>query len=380
MTYVHSLSPFAIQFTENFGIRWYGLAYLTGFFAGYMSIVMMSRRGRTLFLEDQIADFITYCAIGVLAGGRLGYAAFYAPELFTSFDGGFPYWGLLKVNEGGMASHGGIMGVMLVCLLYARANKMPVLHCMDLVTFGGAIGFCFGRIANFINGELFGREAPSNLSWAVKFPSEILLWLQKDFEKLNVLGPALDALKEFPGDYLPMPPPSGIWERITHFFSSAPRETVPVDSATWAQWMEAYSRDSGAFRHIHAGLEALITATQHKNAAVTAALAAVLTPRYPSQLIQSVLEGLLVFLVLCWIWRRPQKPGVIAGWFGFLYCFARIIGEQFRMPDAHIGFQLFGLTRGQWLSLVMISVAVVWLTLCYRRSVQKMGGWSPAQV
>ena len=357
MTYVHSLSPFAIQFTETFGIRWYGLAYLSGFISGYLAIQYLVRRKGTLFKEEQIADFTTYCAIGVLGGGRLGYALFYAPELFTTFDGSFPFWGLLKVNEGGMASHGGILGVMAVCYFYARAKKIPIMHCMDLVTFGGSVGFFFGRIANFINGELFGREAPADFNWAVKFPTEMHLWLQKDFSKLKSLAPAMDALKQF---------------------GAESKEMVTANASNWLQWLDGYGRDMVARQHVHEGIDALIRAVQHGNAEVTLALGAALTPRYPSQLYQAVLEGLLVFVALAWIWRRPQKPGVIGGWFGFFYCVARIIGEQFRMPDAQLGFQLLGLTRGQWLSLGLLAVAVVWLVLCYRRPVKKMGGWNPS--
>lgn len=359
MQYVHNLSPFAIQFTENFGIRWYGLAYLTGFVLGYYAILLMTRRGGTLFKEEGIADFITYCAIGVLVGGRLGYCLFYAPDLFTSVDNHFPYWGALKVNEGGMASHGGIMGVMVVCWLYARSHRMPVLHLLDLVVFGGTLGFFFGRIANFINGELYGRPAPATMAWAVKFPQEMLLWLQKDFPKLTTVGPAVDALKE-------IKTPDG--------------QTVQVSSSLWQSWLEAYNHgDFLARAHVHETIEALIKATQQHNAAVIQALGQILTPRYPSQLYQSLLEGLSVFLVLCWIWRRPQKPGVVAGWFGVLYAIARIIGEQYRMPDVQIGFQLFGLTRGQWLSIALIAVAVVWLAYCYRRPVERMGGWNPGK-
>ena len=355
MAYVHNLSPFAIQFTETFGIRWYGLAYLAGFVCGYFAILWMTRRGGTLFKEGSIADFITYVAIGVLVGGRLGYCLFYAPDLFISFDSSFPFWGVLKVNEGGMASHGGIVGVMVVCYLYARAHKLPILHCMDLVVFGGSLGFFFGRIANFINGELYGRVAPEGYAWAVKFPTEILQWAQKDYGQLTKLTPAVEALHE-------LKTPSG--------------EVIPLNANLWQAWLGT-THDMINRQHVHETIEALIKAVQDKNQAVVAALEPVLTARYPSQLFQSVLEGLLVFIILCLIWLKPQKPGVVAGWFGFLYCAARIVGEQYRMPDAHLGFQLLGLTRGQWLSVGMLVVAVVWLVIVYRRPVPRMGGWNP---
>ncbi|MBX3022733.1 MAG: prolipoprotein diacylglyceryl transferase [Bdellovibrionales bacterium] len=353
MPYIHNLDPFAIQFTEHFGIRWYGLAYLAGFICGYYAIVLMAKRGRTQFKVDQVADFITYVAIGVLVGGRLGYCLFYAPELFTSFDGHFPYWGVLKVNEGGMASHGGIMGVMFVCWAYARYHKISFLHCLDLTVFGGALGFFFGRIANFINGELYGREAAAGFAWAVKFPSEMTLWVQRHFERLSDLKPAVDALGEL----------------------KTGSETIPLNSTIWQGWLDGFGRDSLMRQHVYETIDALILAVQNGNAKVTEALGPVLTPRYPSQLYQAVLEGLLVFLILCWLWRKPQKPGVIGGWFGVLYCIARIVGEQFRMPDAQIGFQLLGLTRGQWLSIGFLAFALGYLIVAYRRNVPKMGGW-----
>lgn len=354
MAWVHNLDPFAIQFTEAFGIRWYGLAYLMGFITGYFAILKMTRKGGTQFTIEQIADFVTYAAIGVLAGGRLGYCLFYAPDLLTSFDNHFPYWGVLKVNEGGMASHGGILGVLLVSYIYARKNKISFLHCQDLTVYGGSLGFFFGRIANFINGELYGREAPPTFKWPVKFPQEMNLWVQKDFGKMPSLSGTVEALGQMKTD-------SG--------------EMVPLTAGTWQSWLDNYTRDFGSRQNVHATIEQIIAAIQNGNQKVTEAIALVLTPRYPSQLFQAVLEGLLVFLILVWLWRKPRKPGVIAGWFATLYCLARIIGEQFRMPDAHIGFQFLGLTRGQWLSIAMLAVAVLWLVICMRRNVPKLGGW-----
>lgn len=350
MAWVHNLDPFAIQITQTFGVRWYGLAYLAGFLGGYYAILLKTRWGQTRFKEAQVADFITYVAIGVLAGGRLGYCLFYSPELWVSFDSHFPYWGVLKVNEGGMASHGGILGVMLVCWLWSRWHKMPFWHCLDLTVFGSALGFFFGRLANFVNGELFGREAGAAVRWAVKFPQEMVLWLNKDFNKLRDLGPAVDQLKSV----------------------SNADGSLEVNSTLWRSWLDSYNPDPSARAKVSEVIEGIINAVQAGNQAVTEALAPTLTARHPSQLYQAFLEGLLVFLLLCWIWRKPQKPGVVAMWFGTLYCCARIIGEQFRMPDAHIGFQLWGLTRGQWLSVFMLLTAAALLIWRYRRKDAKI--------
>jgi phosphatidylglycerol:prolipoprotein diacylglycerol transferase len=355
MAWVHNLDPFAIQFTETFGIRWYGLAYLTGFILGYWAIVFMTRRSNTGFKEEAIADFITYVAVGVLAGGRIGYVLFYAPDLLTSFDNHFPYWGALKVNEGGMASHGGIIGVMLVCYFYARYNKMSARLCLDLTVFGGSLGFMFGRLANFINGELYGRQAPETLKWAVKFPQEMTLWpgTASEYGRLGSLGPVVEALGQI---------------------KTASGEMITVTASTWQGWVD-HMADFTYRQHVHEGIESLIRATQSGNTKVTEMLAPILTTRYPSQIYQMFLEGFFVFLILAWIWRKPQKAGVVGGWFGVLYCVARIIGEQYRMPDAHIGYQALGLTRGQWISIAVLLVGIVWLVWAYMGKGPKYGGW-----
>lgn len=350
MPYVHNLDPFAIQITETFGIRWYGLAYLAGFVICYYSIVYMIRRGRCRMTEEQLADFITFGAIGVLGGGRLGYALFYSPDLFTSFDSHFPFWGVLKVQEGGMSSHGGIFGVMLICLWYARKIKVSFLHVLDLTVLGASLAFFFGRIANFINGELYGREASAALAWAVKFPQEMVLWLQRDFSRLSNLSPVVDQLKTLPtstGD-------------------------IEVSAKLWQTWLDNYGPDPVARARVSELIENIIYRIQHGDEVIRQALAPLLTPRHPSQLYQCLLEGLFVFLFLIWIWRKPQKPGVVSGWFGVLYCVARVIGEQFRLPDAHLGFQWLGLTRGQWLSVAFVVFALGYLVQAYRRDVEKI--------
>lgn len=164
-------------------------------------------------------------------------------------------------------------------------------------------------------------------------------------------------------------------EKIKTLAPAVENLNPPIHSDTWLGWISNYAVDTGSRNAIHDGIEKLILATQTGNQAVIDALSLVLTARYPSQLIQALLEGLLVFIILVWIWRKPQKVGVVSGWFGVLYCLARIIGEQFRLPDAHIGYQWLGLTRGQWLSFALLAVAIVYLAVAYKRNSQKVGGW-----
>lgn len=343
--YVHHMSPFAIQFTENFGIRWYGLAYLAGFILGHYFISIMVKRGTVDLKPEQVADLITWAAVGTLVGGRLGYCLFYAPHLFTDFDSSFPYWGVLKVMEGGMASHGGILGILVGGALYARKHKKDPFHLLDLLVFGGLLGVMFGRIANFINGELFGRE--SMVPWAMKFPLELHMWLQTSVDKLSKLGETVAGL-------------SG--------------RAISVEQ--WQDWLNKYSFDANARYQIQVWVDRVVTAAQKGQADVLANLNLVLQPRHPSQLYEAFLEGFFIFVVLALIWRKPQRPGVISGYFGIIYSVVRILGEQYRMPDAHIGFQLFGLTRGQWLSFGFLAFAAIYLFWALKRPSKPVGGWT----
>jgi phosphatidylglycerol:prolipoprotein diacylglycerol transferase len=341
--WLHNLNPFAIRFSETFGIRWYGLSYLAGFFVGYLVILFLARRGRSQLLPAQVSDFIFTVALGTVIGGRLGYCLFYGPDLFLRFTSSPPFWGVLAINEGGMASHGGIVGVILACLFFARKHHISVLHCCDLCALTGPIGVCFGRIANFVNGELVGRLAPPGLSWAVKFPQDILVWPSHEPERLRFLEPVVNQ--------------------------------VGVTSDQWQQWLGKLRLDGSAWDSVQNTLGSIVTAVQNHNQGVMTALRPLLSARYPSQLIEAGLEGILVGSLLFLIWRKPRKPGTITGCFFVIYSVVRILGEQFRMPDIQIGYQLFGLTRGQWLSIALLLIGLICLAYWSTRKTEKLGGW-----
>ena len=332
--WIHNLDPFALQLGADWGIRWYGLAYLAAFAGTYLSVWYLSLKGRTYLKPTDISDYVTYGAIGALAGARLGYAVFYSPSLFIEWSSSFPYWEVLSVHKGGMASHGGLIGVIAACYIFAWRRKLPVLHIFDLSVFGASIGFFCGRMANFVNGELYGRPAPADLWWGVKFPSEIYLW---GSEKLKSLGPAVEAMGEVQG--------------------------LKATATEWEQWIDSFQMQKVNFlKH------ELVMATQRGQAQVLEQLGAVLTVRYPSQLVQAFLEGLGV-LVLLSLWLcKARKPGTTAAWFAILYSVARIVGEQFRMPDAHIGFGLWGLTRGQWLSCGLLVFGLALMLYSIKKS------------
>lgn len=341
--WLHTLDPFLIQFASGFGIRWYGLSYLAGFVVAYLILRRLSKRGLSQLSPAQVSDFVFATAVGTVVGGRLGYCLFYSPELLTRFTGQFPFWGLLAVNEGGMASHGGIIGIAVAGLWYARRHGLSALHLMDLAAFTGPIGIFFGRTANFINGELVGRPAPPGFAWAVKFPQDLLLWPGREPERLNNLVDAVAVLG--------------------------------ISRERWGDAVARITVDRRAWQLVDQTIAQIIDGVQHGNILLSDALRPHLTARYPSQLYAALLEGALVFLLLLILWRKPRKPGVIAAAFFIVYSIVRIFDEHYRMPDAHIGFMAFGLTRGQWLSVVMLLGGVFFLWLWSRAPRPGIGGW-----
>ncbi len=162
--YVHDLSPFAIRLWGDVGIRWYGLAYVAGFVCAFFLLRQFSKKGELDIPQDKIESFITGFAIfGVLLGGRIGYCLFYGLK-YVMADPLYP----LKLWEGGMSSHGGMIGVILYVFLYAKRNKISFWNIMDNLVCVVPLGLFFGRLANFINGELWGRV--TTVPWAVIFP------------------------------------------------------------------------------------------------------------------------------------------------------------------------------------------------------------------
>jgi phosphatidylglycerol:prolipoprotein diacylglycerol transferase len=342
--YVHDLNPFAIQFSEDFGIRWYGLSYMLGFLCAYLLIRWLTYRQRAGLNPGMVGDFITYVAIGTLVGGRLGYVLFYAPDLFLKFKSEFPFWGVFAVNEGGMASHGGMIGIVIACLLFARRSGVNSSYLLDLVSVAGPIGVFFGRIANFINGELVGRPAPGDFPLPVKFPQDIVNWPTLEPAKLNGLAAVMDK--------------------------------IGINREQWLSLVEKMQFDPVSRGHVYEALNKVIKEIQRGNAGVRDSLAPLLEARYPSQLFAALGEGLFLFLLLFFLWRRGRKPGFIAASFIILYSIVRISDEYFRMPDVQIGLQWLGLTRGQWLSIAMFIIGICMMFLWGRSNSLNIPGWS----
>ncbi len=174
--FVDDFSPYAIDFGtwggHEIAIRWYGLAYLVGIALGWWLLARWVRQGRVPIRPDQVQDFVVSGGIGMLLGGRIGYCVFYGWDRLMANPFGhlhpFAWPFLLQVWNGGMASHGGIIGLAVGCWWFTRSAKVPYGIMADVICAVAPIGVICGRIANFINGELWGR--PSRVAWAVVFP------------------------------------------------------------------------------------------------------------------------------------------------------------------------------------------------------------------
>ena len=157
-----SIDPVLVSFGP-LAIRWYGLAYVAGLMLGWRWMLAQSRRSGAAMTAGQVDDFLVWAAIGVVLGGRLGYALFYRPDFYLAHP-----LEALKLWQGGMSFHGGLLGVMVAMILFARRRGVALLGLSDMVSGAVPIGLFFGRLANFINAELVGR--PSDVPWAMIFP------------------------------------------------------------------------------------------------------------------------------------------------------------------------------------------------------------------
>jgi phosphatidylglycerol:prolipoprotein diacylglycerol transferase len=300
--YVHNLDPFIFRITGNVGPRWYGMAYVLAFVFAYLLLRVLSRRGYLDLPVSALGDFVTWVAFfGVMVGGRIGYVLFYKPEMLRD-----PL-SILRVWEGGMSSHGGIIGVVLFTLIYSRRHKLPWTNPGDNLCVVAPIGLFLGRMANFINGELYGRI--TSVSWAVQFPKELL-----------------DAANGDQG----------------------------------ARALAAAQQVDPSIRSIESIIDMVRT-----NPQLADALRPILSPRHPSQIYEGLLEGVILFAILWLVRTRFRTPnGFITGLFLICYSVLRIIVENFREPDA----PLVGMfTRGQFFSFFTIAIGIGFIVVARRR-------------
>jgi phosphatidylglycerol:prolipoprotein diacylglycerol transferase len=156
------IDPILIQIGP-FAVRWYALAYIAGLLLGWRYCLMLTNRPPQAMTREQLDDFLVWATIGVVIGGRLGYVVFYQPGYFLAHPIEIP-----QMWKGGMSFHGGFLGLLLATYAFARRHGIEFWSMTDLIAASGPIGLFFGRIANFINGELWGRT--TDVAWGVIFP------------------------------------------------------------------------------------------------------------------------------------------------------------------------------------------------------------------
>ncbi|RYE03775.1 MAG: prolipoprotein diacylglyceryl transferase [Sphingomonadales bacterium] len=149
-----------------FEIKWYSLAYIAGILIGWWYMNRLLREPGAPMTKAHADDLVFYATLGIILGGRIGYILFYAPEMLTSPIRAISLW------DGGMSFHGGVIGTTIGIILFARRNGLNWLRIHDYVACVVPFGLFFGRLANFVNGELWGK--PTNVAWGVVFPHTVL--------------------------------------------------------------------------------------------------------------------------------------------------------------------------------------------------------------
>ena len=179
-----TIGPFDLFGLElRFDLRWYALAYIAGLMLGWRYMVALSRRPamwnpigtktpKAPFTEPQVDDLLIWATLGVIGGGRLGFVLFYMPDMIWTR----PQDIILGITDGGMSFHGGLIGVSLALWWFARGQKLDLMRIADAAAVATPIGLFFGRLANFINGELWGR--PTDVPWAMRFAGDRLCELR----------------------------------------------------------------------------------------------------------------------------------------------------------------------------------------------------------
>jgi len=247
---VHNFDPVFIDL-GIFQIRWYSIAYIVGIVLGWIYAIkiikkMARKHNFTPIKQTDFDDLIIYLILGIVLGGRLGYVIFYNFEYYSK-----NLFEILKLWEGGMSFHGGLLGVIIATIIFSKIKRINFFYFTDIICCVAPIGLFLGRIANFINGELFGKI--STLPWAVVFPN---------------------------GDNI---------------------------------------------------------------------------SRHPSQIYEAILEGIVLFILINFFALKKKlilRTGYVSGLFLIFYSIARIIGENYREPDMHLGYFFNYFSMGTILSFV----------------------------
>ena len=242
--FINNLNPVALEIF-SLKIHWYSLAYIFGIMFGWIYCKKKLIEDKKIL--DLFDGLINYLIIGIIVGGRLGYIVIYNLDYYLANISE-----ILMIWKGGMSFHGGLVGIVVSTFIYSKKNNVNAFIFLDLIALVAPIGIFLGRISNFINSELYGKE--SDIFWSVKF--------------------------------------------------------LAVD--------EVY--------------------------------------RHPSQIYEAIFEGVVLFLILNYLYRKKVfiNPGVISSIFLILYSVFRIIIEYFREPDIQLGYLIFNLTMGQIVSIIFL--------------------------
>jgi len=295
------IDPVAIDLPGPLDVRWYGLGYLLGFGAGYLILRALARRGFLRLKPEAVGDLVFALIVGVIVGGRIGYVLFYEFADFAAHP-----LKIVEIWQGGLSFHGGLIGAVAAGAWFARRHRVSWLNVGDALALGAAPGIFAVRVANFINGELYGRVADASVPWAMRFPTD-----PQALRQIGAAGGLRGRERAIQQMYR-----SGEWERI------APQ--VPL-------------------RHPSQLYEALG---------------------------EGVLTGTAVWLVYRWNRARGVRWGDGAYGGVFLVCYGavRTFLELFRQPDAQfrnpgdeLGTVLGPLTMGQVLSLCLVAAGIVLL-------------------
>ena len=251
--FINNFDPVAFEFL-TFEIRWYSLSYIAGIILAWIYIKKFILKETEY--SKYIDDLISYVIIGVIIGGRLGYVILYNFEYYISNP-----LEILMIWTGGMSFHGGVLGVIISTYLFCKKNKLSTFYFLDLISLSAPIGIFLGRIANFINSELYGTRTD--------------FFLAVIFEKVDTVS------------------------------------------------------------------------------------------RHPSQLYEAFFEGIILFILLNFIYKKyiNYKPGVLSALFLIFYSVFRFIIEFTREPDAHIGLVFMELSQGQVMSILFFVVGLIILKI-----------------
>jgi phosphatidylglycerol:prolipoprotein diacylglycerol transferase len=304
------IDPVAINLPGPLDIRWYGLGYMVAFGLGYLILRSLARSGFLRFGPAATGDLVFALVLGVILGGRLGYILFYD---FASFAANPAR--IIRIWEGGLSFHGGLLGAITAGYVFSRQQKVPFLNVGDGLALGVPLGIFAVRVANFVNGELYGRVAGPGVPWAMRFPT--------DPQALRLLGADRAQGMRERELIIEQGYESGRWDAV--------RSQVPL-------------------RHPSQLYEALG---------------------------EGLLTGLVLWAVYSFNRRRGVRwgDGAYGGLFLLCYGVVRSFLELYRQPDAQftgpgdpVGTVLGPLTMGQTLSLAMVVAGLFFLVRGLRRT------------